>query len=217
MVLTKFCDEYNAISLKGFPFCRNNQLDVIEVIDFYNFSFLKITKNSFTTMGGVPSLHNIELTLINGEEITLSRYAGRKLLIVNVASKCGFTSQYQGLQELYKANTDKLEIIAIPCNDFGGQEPGNQQEIAEFCEKMYGVTFTIADKAKIVDSPHPLFQWLTSKEHNGVLDADITWNFYKFLVNGNGQLEHMYSSDVHPFDDEIYSWVVNKEPRMIAS
>jgi glutathione peroxidase len=168
-------------------------------------------------MGEIPSLHNIELTLINGEKVTLSKYAGRKLLIVNVASKCGFTSQYQGLQELYKANTEKLEIIAVPCNDFGGQEPGNQQEIVDFCEKMYGVTFTIADKVKIVSSPHPLYQWLMSKELNGVRDVDITWNFYKFLINEEGQLEHVYSSDVHPFDDEIYSWVVSAESRLSAS
>jgi len=140
-------------------------------------------------MGEIPSLHNIELTLINGEKVTLSKYAGRKLLIVNVASKCGFTSQYQGLQELYKANTEKLE----------------------------GVTFTIADKVTIVSSPHPLYQWLMSKELNGVRDVDITWNFYKFLINEEGQLEHVYSSDVHPFDDEIYSWVVSAESRLSAS
>ena len=162
-------------------------------------------------MGVIPNLHEIELTLIGGEKFTLSKYAGRKLLIVNVASKCGFTSQYQGLQELYKANKDKLEIIAVPCNDFGGQEPGNHQEIADFCEKMYGVSFTVTEKVRITGNPHPLYQWLTSKEHNGVQDAEIKWNFFKFLVNEEGQLEHVYPSDVHPFDDEIYGWVVNKE------
>lgn len=138
-----------------------------------------------------------------GKEINLSEYKGKTLLIVNVASKCGFTPQYEGLQNIYKKYSDKgFEILAFPCNDFGGQEPGTVNEIKEFCTTNYGVSFKLFDKIKVLGKDkEPLYEYLTSNEETGT--GDIKWNFEKFLISKDGKIIRRYGSRVTPESEEL--------------
>jgi glutathione peroxidase len=152
------------------------------------------------------SVYDISLSKISGETFKLSDFKGKKILIVNTASKCGYTSQYGDLEKLYQANKDKLEIIGMPCNQFMGQEPGQNSEISAFCKKNYGVTFTLLEKGHVKGSKqHPLYRWLTKKENNGVDNYNITWNFNKFLLNENGELIEYFGSGVSPTSEKITS------------
>jgi glutathione peroxidase len=148
------------------------------------------------------SIHEIMAVNANGEQQELSAFKGSALLIVNLASKCGFTPQYKGLQELYETYKDQgLEILGFPSNDFGGQEPGTIQEIQDFCSTTYGVNFPLFDKVSILgEDKHPLYKWLTE---NSETHEDVKWNFEKFLVNKEGQLVGRYSSQVTPEDKEL--------------
>ena len=146
------------------------------------------------------SVYEYTAKSITGEDIPLSNYKGKVLLIVNTASECGFTPQYKGLQELYIKYKDRgLEILGFPCNQFGGQEPGSEQEIAAFCERNYGVTFPMFAKIDVNgDNAHPLFQYL-KKEAPGILGTkSIKWNFTKFLVDKNGNVIGRYDSTTTP-------------------
>lgn len=150
------------------------------------------------------SIYDIELTGLDGTPINLSQFKGKYVLFVNVASKCGFTPQYADLQKLYDANKDKLMIIGSPSNQFGNQEPGTAEDIQEFCEANYGVTFLMADKLDVKgENQHPLYQWLTKASKNGKVDSEVKWNFQKYLVNPNGELVDFYLSAVTPLDDKI--------------
>ena len=150
------------------------------------------------------SLYNISLTDISGAPLDLSQYKGKKILFVNVASKCGFTSQYDGLQELYKTYKDKLVVIGLPCNQFGGQEPGTAKEIVTFCKANYGVDFPLSSKIEVKgESQHPLYRWLTSKEQNGVMDSTVRWNFQKYLVDESGQLVDFFYSTTSPMSSKL--------------
>lgn len=152
------------------------------------------------------SVYDISLSKISGETFKLSDFKGKKILVVNTASKCGYTSQYGDLEKLYQANKDKLEIIGMPCNQFMGQEPGQNSEISAFCKKNYGVTFTLLEKGHVKGSKqHPLYSWLTKKENNGVDNYNITWNFNKFLLNENGELIEYFGSGVSPTSEKITS------------
>jgi len=129
-------------------------------------------------------------------------------MIVNVASRCGFTPQYAQLQELYETYQDQLVIVGFPANDFGGQEPGTNQEIQSFCTTNYGVTFPMAAKIKITGpQQHPVYSWLTQKSRNGQRDSTVNWNFHKFLLDEQGQLVSSLPSSVSPFDDQILDWL----------
>jgi glutathione peroxidase len=150
------------------------------------------------------SLYDISLTDISGAPLDLSQYKGKKILFVNVASKCGFTSQYDGLQELYKTYKDKLVVIGLPCNQFGGQEPGTAKEIESFCRANYGVDFPLSSKIEVKGaSQHPIYKWLTSKSQNGVMDSTVRWNFQKYLVDENGQLIDYFYSTTKPMSSKI--------------
>ncbi len=150
------------------------------------------------------SIHSFRIRSIKGEEIHLNSFKGKKILLVNVASECGFTPQYAQLQELYEAFKHALVIIAMPCNDFGGQEPGNHEDIQKFCSVNYGVTFPITEKISIKEThPHPIYEWLMSKELNGLLDSDVSWNFCKYLLDEEGQLLAFYPSSTYPASEEI--------------
>ena len=150
------------------------------------------------------SLYDISLTDISGALLDLSQYKGKKILFVNVASKCGFTSQYDGLQELHKTYKDKLVVIGLPCNQFGGQEPGTAKEIVTFCKANYGVEFPLTAKIEVKgDNQHPLYKWLTSKAKNGVMDSKVRWNFQKYLVDENGQLVDFFYSTTSPMSSKI--------------
>jgi len=128
-------------------------------------------------------------------------------MVVNVASECGFTPQYQQLQELYQEFRDKLVIVGFPSNDFGGQEPGTNEAIRAFCTQRYGVDFPLAAKINIKGSPHPIYQWLTQKTRNGVADSEVRWNFHKYLLDENGHLIQDLPSSVSPLDEPILDWL----------
>jgi glutathione peroxidase len=159
---------------------------------------------SFIFMG--TNVLDMKLKTLSGETITLSKFKGKKILIVNTASKCGYTRQYADLQKLYETYKDNLEIVGMPCNQFMMQEPSSNDKIADFCKKNYGVTFTMLEKADVKgDSIHPLYKWLSSKSNNGVLDAKVSWNFNKFLLDENGKMIAHFESGVKPLSDEIVS------------
>ncbi len=129
------------------------------------------------------------------------------MIVVNVASECGYTPQYQQLQELYEEFQDKVVVLGFPSNDFGGQEPGTNQEIQQFCSARYGVSFPMAAKVGVRKNPHPVYQWLQQKSLNGKMDSEVKWNFHKYLLDENGQLVASYPSSTSPFDDAILDWV----------
>jgi glutathione peroxidase len=148
---------------------------------------------------------------IDGNAFKLSELKGKKVLVVNTASKCGNTPQYAQLEQLYKTyGNENFVIIGFPANNFGNQEPGSNEEIAEFCEKNYGVTFPMMSKISVKgDDIHPLYQWLTQKSKNGKLDSEVTWNFQKYLIDENGQLIDMVEPRTKPDTEKITSWVSN--------
>ena len=142
---------------------------------------------------------------IDGKPIDLSMYRGKKILIVNTASECGYTPQYDDLEKLYEQYKDRLVIIGFPANNFGEQEPGNNNTIAQFCSKNYHVTFPMAAKVSVKgDDIDPFFAWLTSQD-NPDFTGEIKWNFEKFLLDEHGKLIHRFRSKVKPMDDLITS------------
>lgn len=158
---------------------------------------------------GLKTLHDFKTTTLDGKEFNFADLKGKKVLIVNTASECGYTPQYVGLEGVYQMYKDKnFVVIGFPCNDFGGQEPGNNNDIKAFCSRNYGVTFPIMDKISVKSSP--IYQWLTSKTENGVLDATVKWNFNKFLIDEKGRVVKYFPSKVEPTDDEIIKWIEGK-------
>ena len=150
------------------------------------------------------TVYDFTLTGTDGKEINLNAFNGKKILFVNVASKCGFTSQYEGLQKLYEQNRENLVIIGLPCNQFMHQEPGTSEEIQAFCTKNYGVTFPITEKVNVKgDEIHSLYSWLTRKELNGVKDSKVKWNFQKYLIDEEGKLVQVFGSKVKPLSQDI--------------
>ena len=150
-------------------------------------------------MGVMSSLGDFKAASIDGEQIDLGRYDGEVVLVVNTASECGFTPQYQGLQELHDNYGEQgFAVLGFPCDQFGGQEPGDEDEIAAFCERNYGVTFPMFAKVDVNgDDAHPLFAWLR-QEKGGLLGDAIKWNFTKFLVGRDGQVVNRYSPTTEP-------------------
>ena len=166
-----------------------------------SFSFNNKTNNSM-----INSIYDISITSLEGKTIDLNDFKGKKILFVNVASKCGFTSQYKNLQKLHDTYGEKVEIIGIPCNQFGSQEPGSAAEIKEFCTKNYGVSFLMSEKSQVKGAnQHPLYKWLTNKSENGIKDSNVSWNFQKYLVDENGKLMQVFKSGVNPMDASITS------------
>ena len=154
------------------------------------------------------SIRNFKVAGIDGKQINLAAYKGKKILIVNTASKCGYTPQYESLQKVYDQYKDKLVILGFPCNQFGGQEPGTNEEIVAFCKENYGVNFPLADKIDVKGANiAPIYQWLTQKAKNGVLDANISWNFNKFLLDENGKMLAYFPSNVKPDSDAIAAYL----------
>lgn len=155
------------------------------------------------------SFYDFKVKDIDENDFDFSTLKGKKVLVVNTASKCGFTPQYEQLQELYEKHGDKnFTIIGFPANNFMKQEPGTNEEIAEFCQKNYGVTFQMMSKISVKgDDMHPLYQWLTTKSKNGVMDSKVGWNFQKYLIDENGKLVEMLEPKVKPNDDKIVSWI----------
>ena len=154
------------------------------------------------------SFYDLHAKTIEGDDFDFNQLKGKKVLIVNTASKCGFTPQYEGLESLNKKSKDNnFEIIGFPSNDFLKQEPGTNDEIASFCQKNYGVTFQMMEKVEVKgNNIHPVYEWLTSKEKNGVKDSKVKWNFQKYLINETGTLEEIFEPKESP-ESEI---IVNK-------
>lgn len=170
---------------------------------------LEITKidNNTKANNMIESLYDIKINSIDNKTLDMNMFKGKKLLIVNVASECGYTPQYDQLQELYEKHQNQLTILGCPSNDFGGQEPGNSEQIVQFCRKNYGVTFPLTEKLNINKDQHPLYQWLTRKEKNGVNHGEVKWNFHKFLIEKDGSLFKELPSSVTPLDDQILDWI----------
>jgi len=160
---------------------------------------------SMSVMASADNVHQFTVTSVEGQPIQLSQYKGKKILIVNTASECGFTKQYAGLQELAEQYADKVVVIGFPANNFGGQEPGSNAEILGFCQKNFGVTFPLAEKSSVKGADiSPLFQYLTTA-NNPDFTGEIKWNFEKFLIDEQGNLVHRFRSDVEPLSLELTS------------
>mgnify|MGYP000677244472 CR=1 FL=1 len=169
---------------------------------FFLINYINTAAQSKTVVK--ESIYDIKIEGIDGKNIDLKKYKGKKILFVNVASECGFTGQYEDLQKLYDIYQDKLMVIGVPCNQFGGQEPGTSESIQSFCKKNYGVTFLITEKVDVKgENQHPLYQWLTDKDLNGVENTSVKWNFHKYLVNGNGQFLDYFYSITKPLSSKI--------------
>lgn len=159
-----------------------------------------------TTKDTNKSIHQFKVASLDGGTIDFASFKGKKILVVNTASECGYTPQYKDLQALYEKYKEKLVIIGFPANNFGGQEPGSNEEIKSFCQKNYGVSFPMAAKISVNgEDIAPIYKWLTSKEQNAVLDATIKWNFNKFLLDENGHMIAYFPSRVTPMSEEITS------------
>ena len=155
-------------------------------------------------MSAKKSIYDIEINSLQGKPINLSLFKGKKILFVNVASKCGFTPQYKELQKLHNIYEKSLVVIGIPCNQFGKQEPGNSSEISEFCQVNYGVSFLITEKISVKGKEqHPLYSWLTNKNENGRKNSSVKWNFQKYLINEDGDLIDYYLSMTSPTSSKI--------------
>lgn len=149
---------------------------------------------------------NAKVKSIDGTEYDYTQLKGKKVLIVNTASECGYTPQYDDLEKLYQAYKDKLIILGFPANNFGGQEPGTNEEIKEFCKTKFSVSFPMFEKISVLgDDMAPIYKWLTSKDLNGWNDQQPKWNFNKYLIDEEGNLVKYYSSAVKPMSDEIVS------------
>jgi glutathione peroxidase len=159
------------------------------------------------SVAAADNLQDIPLKTIDGKDTSLKAYAGKVLLIVNVASECGYTGQYAGLQALHEQfNKDGLTVLGFPCNDFGGQEPGSEAEIKTFCTSRYNVTFPMFEKVKILGADkHPLFEAMTGK--TSPFPGDVSWNFCKFLVGKDGKVLARYDASVEPDSSEVQTAV----------
>ena len=155
------------------------------------------------------SFFDLSATDINGQFVKLDQYRGKHIMVVNTASECGYTPQYAQLQELYTTYKDKgLVILGFPSNDFGGQEPGTEQEIAGFCQKNYGVTFPMMAKVSTKgEGQHPVYHWLANQSQNGVMDTEVKWNFHKYLIDPDGLLRMSLESGVEPSDERVIAWI----------
>lgn len=172
-------------------------------------SFKAKTKNIILNTNNIApkkSFYELEAISIDGKKISFDQYKNKKILIVNVASKCGYTYQYEGLQKLQDIYQDKVIVLGFPANDFFNQEPGSNEEIEEFCEINYGITFQMFKKTTTKGKKQsPVYQWLTNKDFNGWNAQRPTWNFCKYLVNEKGELVGFFNSKIKPLSEEITS------------
>ena len=195
--LYHFVRIFNLVNMKYY----NSFILTLNLILFLTLDFVSGKSSTFD-----QSIYNIEVKSSSGKSFRMKRFSGKKILIVNVASNCGYTPQYKDLQNLYDEFSNILEIIAVPCNDFGGQEPSNNEGIKEFCRVNYGVTFSILEKIKIKgQSSHPLYRWLTDPSKNGWNSKFPSWNFCKYLIDEKGNLIEYFPSGINPKSNKIIS------------
>jgi glutathione peroxidase len=174
--------------------------------------FSLILINQFMYGQNNKTFHDFTVKSIDGKMFDLSQLKGKKVLVVNTASRCGFTPQYADLEKLYKKYKDhNFMIIGFPANNFLRQEPGTDAEIMNFCQLNYGVTFPMMSKISVRGKDiHPIYSWLTSKKQNGVMDSRVKWNFQKYMIDEDGKLAGMVSSKTNPFSEKIISWIESK-------
>jgi glutathione peroxidase len=167
---------------------------------------------SITSLSAQKHFHEFVVSDIDGNQFAFSSLKGKKVMVVNTASKCGLTPQYAKLEKLYeKYGGDKFVIIGFPANNFMGQEPGSNAEIKAFCSENYGVSFPMMSKISVKGKDmHPLYRWLTSKSLNGVEDSSVSWNFQKYLIDEQGRLVKVLSPRTDPLDKEITDWISGK-------
>jgi len=161
----------------------------------------------------MKTIYDFEILDILGEPLDWGLFRGKKILLFNTASECGFTSQLASIEILYRdfKNHD-FEIIGVPSNDFGGQEPGSSEEILSFCQREYEVSFTLTEKMSILgENAHPMYKWLQKKELNGMADQPVTWNFQKFGIDYMGRIARVFSPATDPFHSSIGSWITQAE------
>ena len=174
-------------------------------------TFISIILISIVGMSNAQekNFHDFKAESITGEMIEFSSFKGKKVLVVNTASECGLTPQYEQLQELYETYGGKgFEIVGFPANNFGKQEPGSDAEIKTFCEQNYGVSFTMMSKISVKgEDINPIYAWLTQKSKNGVKDSEVTWNFQKYFIDEKGHLVDFATPKTNPLDDKIVTWV----------
>tara|TARA_X000001036_G_scaffold346855_1_gene326872 strand:- start:675 stop:1265 length:591 start_codon:yes stop_codon:yes gene_type:complete len=189
--------------LKAKLMIKTINIIIVLIISILNSDYSSnINKN--TTM----PIYDITINDIKGNTIKLSDYKGKYVLFVNVASNCGFTRQYRELQKLYNDNDEKLVVVGVPCNQFGGQEPGNEEKISIFCSEKYNVTFPMTEKVSVRGSnQHPLYKWLTSKELNGRKNSSVKWNFQKYLIDKDGNLIDYWYSLTSPTSSKITNYI----------
>ena len=174
------------------------------------YSCVNVNKKNDSNKKSITSFYNLEATSIDGNQVKMSDFKDKNILIVNVASKCGYTGQYKGLQNLYDNYRNELHIIAFPSNDFMGQEPGSNEEIKNFCEVNFGVKFDIFEKISVKGSGiHPIYSWLSNESENGWNNQVPTWNFSKYLIDKNGNLVGMWGPKTEPQSKEIIDLLKN--------
>ena len=155
------------------------------------------------------SFYSFKVKTLEGDTFDFATLKGKKVMIVNTASKCGYTPQYEELEKLYEMEGgDGFVILGFPANNFANQEPGTAAEIRQFCTQNYGVTFPMMEKISVKgDDMHPLYKWLTEKAKNGVMDSEVKWNFQKYLIDENGNLKEVLLSKEKPMSDKVMSWL----------
>lgn len=176
---------------------------IFSLIFFFS-SYSQTKSNSMSN-----SIHQFSTTTLEGEVFDFSSLKGKKVMVVNTASKCGLTPQYKDLQALYEQyKNQNFVIVGFPANNFMGQEPGSNEEIAQFCERNYGVSFPMMQKISVKGKDmHPIYQFLTDKAQNAKQDSEVEWNFQKYLLNEDGELEKVIYPRTNPMDGEILDWI----------
>ncbi len=176
------------------------------------FILLALMIFSVSLIAQSKSFYDFTVKDIDGNDYNLSALKGKKVLVVNTASKCGLTPQYEDLQKLYeKYSSDNFVIIGFPANNFMNQEPGTNSEIKQFCTSEYNVTFPMMEKLSVKGNDiHPLYKWLTEKELNGKMDSKVKWNFQKYMIDEKGQLVDVVYPKTSPMDDQIVNWIEGK-------
>ncbi|MFZ1703277.1 MAG: glutathione peroxidase [Saprospiraceae bacterium] len=170
----------------------------------FNANKISSVKQNIVEKKSEASFYNLKAQTIEGKNISMSDYKGKKIIILNTASECGYTPQYADWQKYYSKNKDKVVVLGFPCNQFLGQEPGNEKEIATFCQLNYGITFPMFKKVDVKGSDqHSIYQWLSNPEKNGWCSDVPTWNFCKYLIDENGNLTHFFASKITPDNEEF--------------
>ena len=181
----------------------------MKIVKFNLMFFLMIfSVGGFAQSSG---FYDFKVNTLEGDNFDFTSLKGKKVMIVNTASKCGYTPQYEDLEELHEQYRDVLVIIGFPANNFMNQEPGSAADIRKFCTENYGVTFPIMEKISVKGNDmHPLYKWLTSKDKNGVMDSEVKWNFQKYLIDENGKLVDVIYSKEKPSSDKVLAWISSK-------